>query len=291
MESKEEDELPKAVSELRLDSNEPDPWRTAEPEITPVRAPDLAAAEPQSAGEPNEKDLPEARDDNVHHNAPDPDVLQSFDPLASSDDQNAWADSEGHPPPVPSKSEPDSFSTPSTSTQTLPPSTSAPEPQPPQRNFPGAIANIARGFTLPSVNMNIKTLVAGKQRSRPQSMDFATVIQTPTPVSAGSFAQQQMGHERTRSNLVPDELAEARGSPKLQGTGVDLPRVRAISREASGSRPGSRASGDPPAFDFQRFLDQMKAKSAEPIAKYLRSYVPSLSVLRWLSWCAGSEGS
>ncbi|KZV68258.1 hypothetical protein PENSPDRAFT_653400 [Peniophora sp. CONT] len=273
--SKEEDELPKAVSELRLDSSEPDPWRTAEPDTTPVQAPDPSTAVPETAGELDEKHQSEGTEDNGRHGATDPDVLQSFDPLATSDDQNAWADSESNPPPVPSKSEPDSFSTPSTSTQPLPSSTSDPQPQQP-RNFPGTIANIARGFTLPSVNMNIKTLVAGKQRSRPQSMDFATVIQTPTPVSAGSFAQQQMGHERTRSNLVPDDaVAEARGSPKLSGSniGVDSPRVRAISREASGSRPGSRASGDPPAFDFQRFLDQMKAKSAEPIAKYLRSFL------------------
>lgn len=28
-----------------------------------------------------------------------------------------------------------------------------------------------------------------------------------------------------------------------------------------------------PSFDFQRFLDQMKSKGAEPIAKYLRSWV------------------
>ena len=31
--------------------------------------------------------------------------------------------------------------------------------------------------------------------------------------------------------------------------------------------------GEPPQFDFQRFLDQMKTKSADPVAKYLRSYV------------------
>ncbi|KAH9940720.1 uncharacterized protein BXZ73DRAFT_88467 [Epithele typhae] len=30
---------------------------------------------------------------------------------------------------------------------------------------------------------------------------------------------------------------------------------------------------DPSQFDFQRFLDQMKMKQAEPVAKYLRSYV------------------
>lgn len=26
-----------------------------------------------------------------------------------------------------------------------------------------------------------------------------------------------------------------------------------------------------PSFDFQKFLDQMKSRSAEPVAKYLRS--------------------
>ena len=30
-----------------------------------------------------------------------------------------------------------------------------------------------------------------------------------------------------------------------------------------------------PQFDFQTFLDQMKSRSADPIAKYLRSHVLS----------------
>ncbi|VDB90681.1 unnamed protein product [Peniophora sp. CBMAI 1063] len=282
MEAKEEDELPKAVSELRIDSAEPDPWRSAEPAMTsPVHASDPAPVPPEPTSSFEEKSRIEDNEEEMHHALADPDVLQSFDPLAEDKAaHDAWASSEGHPPPVPSKSEPDTFSsTAGPSSEPLPASTSEPPRNP--NPFPGAIANIARQFTLPSVN--IKTLVAGTGRSRshsrPGSMDFATAIQTPTPVSAGSFAAQQQQSERARSNLVPtdDPETDARGSPKLAGTGTGpaQPRVQAISREASGSRPGSRASreGDPPAFDFQRFLDQMKLKSAEPIAKYLRSFL------------------
>lgn len=34
-----------------------------------------------------------------------------------------------------------------------------------------------------------------------------------------------------------------------------------------------RAAPADGGFDFQKFLDQMKTKSAEPVSKYLRSYV------------------
>lgn len=41
------------------------------------------------------------------------------------------------------------------------------------------------------------------------------------------------------------------------------------------SAPTTRSATPPPTqFDFQSFLDQMKSRGAEPVAKYLRSQVP-----------------
>lgn len=113
-------------------------------------------------------------------------------------------------------------------------------------------------------------------------MDYATVM--ATPVHPVSFASQQ-------EKPLPPEEAEAelnaRGSPKLpdaQGratssriaslssgqnsrTGSPAPGLK-VTRGGQSSKDGK--GGDPP-FDFQKFLDQMKSKSAEPVAKYLKS--------------------
>jgi hypothetical protein len=211
-----------------------------------------------------------------------PDVLQAFDPLASAEEkaaQDAWAGAEGLPPPVPEKPE---FAA---GSSTLPPlpasaSVSTAEQRGPQNPFP-AIASFARSLTS---NVNINSLVAGRGRSRPGSMDFATAIQTPTAV--GSFAAQQ---DRPQSSLASNDDAQlsARGSPKLQpldqsrpgsGTASPLPRTDNLDENATArTNNGGGGKDGEPQFDFQRFLDQMKLKSSEPVAKYLRSYVPVMS--------------
>ncbi|KAI0036221.1 hypothetical protein K488DRAFT_8421, partial [Vararia minispora EC-137] len=185
---------------------------------------------------------------------PAPDILQTFDPLVSAEEKaarDAWANPEGHPPPhsLPAKSE--WMAGPST----VPPSEA--ETHGSSNPFP-AISSLARSLTLS--NMNINTLVAGKGRSRPQSMDSATIIQTPTPSSASSFAVQQ---DRARSNLG------GFGSFRSQGP---------VRKEGTASRSSNRGTKDvDPPFDFQRFLDQMKQKSAEPVAKYLRSFLSNFT--------------
>lgn len=46
-------------------------------------------------------------------------------------------------------------------------------------------------------------------------------------------------------------------------------------KEPSQERPGGKDKD--PAFDFQKFLDQMKTKSAEPVARYLRSFLSNFA--------------
>jgi Rab5 GDP/GTP exchange factor len=109
--------------------------------------------------------------------------------------------------------------------------------------------------------MNI-SLVAGT-RARPQSIDTANILHTP--IHAGSFAAQQ------------DAEITARGSPKI-GEAVPSPESvqNFLRREDDASRERHHGGKDKdPPFDFQKFLDQMKTKSAEPVARYLRSFVPS----------------
>jgi hypothetical protein len=106
------------------------------------------------------------------------------------------------------------------------------------------------------------SLVAGT-RTRPQSLDTAMVVQTP--VHPVSFAAQQ------------DAEASTRGSPKMDAATLPTQVVHGALRrnDLSQERPGGKDK-DPP-FDFQKFLDQMKTKSAEPVARYLRSFLSNFA--------------
>lgn len=76
---------------------------------------------------------------------------------------------------------------------------------------------------------------------------------------AGANAASAKGKEREREPLEKaDELDEKR------------------SEEPLGEKGQRKGRGDEPVFDFNRFLEQMRSRSADPIAKYLRSCVSSL---------------
>ncbi|KAI0255953.1 hypothetical protein BJV78DRAFT_1119095 [Lactifluus subvellereus] len=181
------------------------------------------------------------------------DILDTFDPLAHHEEQSAreaWANAEGHPPPpAPPHRDPQ-----------------APPAPPPQESGPASsstfpsFSSLARSLVLPSLpNMNI-SLVAGT-RTRPQSMDTAHILQTP--IHPGSFASQQ------------DAEVSARGSPKMMDAAMTSPEsVQNVLRRDNPSRerPGGGKDKEP-SFDFQKFLDQMRTKSAEPVARYLRSFL------------------
>ncbi len=177
------------------------------------------------------------------------DTLDTFDPLAHHEEQSAreaWANAEGHPPPIPPpKQEPlpqERESGTSGSTSTFP-----------------SFSSFARSFALPSLpNMNM-SLVVGS-RARPQSLDTATLM--PTPVHSATFASQQ------------DTETSARGSPKSDSATLFPHAVQSALRRENPSQERSAGAKDKdPAFDFQKFLDQMKSKSAEPVPRYLRSCV------------------
>ncbi|TBU34047.1 hypothetical protein BD311DRAFT_773928 [Dichomitus squalens] len=169
-------------------------------------------------------------------------VLLEFDPLAKAEEkaaQQAWVDAEGHPPPppVPAK-EPVS---PRPQTPSTPNRPSSPIPA-----FP-ALAALARTFALP--------LTRGQ---RPRSLDSAAAV--PSPATISSFAQQQSTQD---ARTVQDAPSSSSG-PVASGSGRSSPS-------------GKGKEQDPPQFDFQRFLDQMKMKGAEPVAKYLRSFLSNFA--------------
>ena len=179
-------------------------------------------------------------------------VLNEFDPLTSEEEKaarEAWESSEAHPPP-PRTPSPPAPTLPLKDALSSPPESPLPTASSSTSPFP-SLAAFARTFSIPSL-----------PRTRPLSLETAKPV--PSPATLMSFASQQ----QTPRN---DELTTGKGSATenstLNGGGTESPPA-----------PGAGDKVDPP-FDFQKFLDQMKGKSAEPVSKYLRSYV---TVLAWL---------
>ncbi|KZT07314.1 uncharacterized protein LAESUDRAFT_651751 [Laetiporus sulphureus 93-53] len=192
------------------------------------------------------------------HTRASEEILQEFDPLASSAEKatrEAWSSTSKSSLPSISGAPSNSTSTQTTAAQIseLSPSPSAPtESSSPAPTFP-ALAAIARSFSLP----------LGNRSRRPRSLDVATVV--PSPSTLSSLVQQQ------------------RAAPAGTATGTEGNDVLS-SGGSGGSTPGilepERTKGgaaDSPPFDFQRFLDQMKLKGAEPVAKYLRSFLSNFA--------------
>lgn len=246
---------------------ESNPWSESAPTpplvVQPLHTPSPGALEEvESGGIKSDDD--HTSELNVLNSHIHTDILDTFDPQAHYEEQSAreaWSNAEGHPPPIPPPKQQD--------------------PQPPPREsgtstFP-SFSSFARSFALPSLpNMNM-SLVAGT-RARPQSLDTATLM--PTPVHPVTFASQQ------------DSETSNRGSPKSDSAALPPHAVMSALRRENPSQERAGAKDKDPPFDFQKFLDQMKTKSAEPVARYLRSCVllylffnPSLHVLchRFLS--------
>ncbi|EIW75054.1 hypothetical protein CONPUDRAFT_112306 [Coniophora puteana RWD-64-598 SS2] len=230
----------------------PNPWEDEHSslELKPAHTPDPSMLDPavtapfNSSASSSEAHIPSSKD-----------VLSEFDPLANQeevDSHNAWASAEGNPPPpipkstrppplVPKPEEPDD--TRPQSPRTPPPqSDTSPQTTPSSSSFP-SLAAFARTFSLP-----------GRARPRPTSMDGAKPIGSPSTVI--SFATQQQ-QRPAAPNSVPGS-----GAATPSGFRTDSPR------------PGK--DKDPP-FDFQKFLDQMKSRQADPIGKYLRSFLSNFA--------------
>ncbi|TFK39772.1 hypothetical protein BDQ12DRAFT_510543 [Crucibulum laeve] len=169
------------------------------------------------------------------------DVLDEFDPLASPEEKAArvaWETSEGHPPPPPPR-------TPSPSAPSPPNKDPQPVSPPPESAASAAfpsLAAFAKSFQIPSLG-----------RPRPLSLDTAKPV--PSPATLSSFASQQDGSSTGKNTTRPS-------TPSAQGSG-------SISPVTSNKGEGQ--------FDFQKFLDQMKTRSAEPVSKYLRSFLSNFA--------------
>lgn len=174
------------------------------------------------------------------------------------DAPSAWADLQGRPPPPRPESGQSIRGHSRSTTHDLscrPPSRpSSPSPQPSLSSpaFP-SFAAIARSLSIPSVV---------RPRTRPLSMDSAKPIPPPSPATVDFAAQQQSPLSKSLP-LQPDATPSTRSATPPTAIDSLTPRM-----------------DKDPQFDFQTFLDQMKSRSAEPVAKYLKSQVllPSFPV-------------
>ncbi|KZP19384.1 hypothetical protein FIBSPDRAFT_911421 [Athelia psychrophila] len=208
----------------------------------------------------------------LHVHAPNPpepakqdhELLDEFDPLVDRDElaaREAWARAPSHPPPAPIPiPQPDDPASDTSHEPPPPPSKDAPAPhpapappsaEPPRREsgsgFP-SFAALARTFSIPSIS-----------RPRPVSIDTAKPVPSPSALSA-------------LANLKTQDAAPPPHDPETSSAveGPSTPAGRSEGGAAASPRPGRDKE---PQFDFQQFLDQMKMKNAEPVAKYLRSFL------------------
>ncbi|KAF8273630.1 hypothetical protein EI94DRAFT_1795041 [Lactarius quietus] len=168
----------------------PNPW--SESAKMPPLAPQVHTPSPDALADVALGGI-KSEDDTLEPSSAHSDILNTFDPLEHHEEQRAreaWASTEGHPLPVPPKQDP------------------TPQAAENPSSFP-SFSSFARSFALPSLPNVGMSLVAGT-RGRPQSLDTATVVQTPVlPVS---FAAQQ------------DAQISNRGSPKIDA--ATLPTQR-----------------------------------------------------------------
>jgi hypothetical protein len=240
-----------ASRDVALPVESPNPWATAPapPPTTTVAVPpppaDDATATWQAAAQPQSP---------IAHPAPQ-DVVDEFDPLSEAQ-AAAWADVEGHPAPPPPPKEKEAA-------PTAPPTTQPGQPV----DVPAARSNLGSGLAALAQKLSISLPRQGAHaapplRDRPASLDGAAPVASPM---LRTFAAQlkRVGKRRSTA-LASDKDADVDDYDEDD---------KAVARTQSPPRPAVPSKDDEKPFDFQLFLDQMKTKGAEPVAKYLRSWV------------------
>ncbi|KAK7025183.1 vacuolar protein sorting-associated protein 9a [Favolaschia claudopus] len=127
----------------------------------------------------------------------------------------------------------------------------AQQPSTPSSSVFPSFTALARSLALP---------IRSKSRSRPGSMDVARGVPSPSTLSA--FVEQQTQQPQNRESIT--QAPSSAGETSTSG------------RSTPGTSTSEASRGDPP-FDFQKFLDQMKSRNAEIVAKYLKSFLSNFA--------------
>ncbi|KAF8586054.1 hypothetical protein K439DRAFT_1387685 [Ramaria rubella] len=209
---------------------------------------------------------------------PDTSVLNEFDPLAEDAMEqaarDAWDNAESHPPPSLDNDLSEETSTVARPIFPLPPLKEAFDalPQEPTPSNPQSAPSTSTTFS--SLASLARTLTRSPKRSvtpplslppRSSSLrhahhaslpSFPSIRTPPAPSTPG----------RLEPEIQPKQQTENPTSSPSTAASPDAIRIN--------SSPKSGSEGQ---FDFQKFLDQMKTKGADPIAKYLRSFLSNFA--------------
>ena len=230
-----------ANADLPAQSPSANPWADAEPEILKSQGvvPTLEF-DPQPALSATASINPFDTTGSVLPPAskplPDSKLLEEFDPLADKVEvnaQEAWSSSQGHPPPL----------------QSDPP----PQPPVPQKERP-QLANIKAHRRAASTAFDTPTSAAATVTSFGTLANLARSLTRPRSTTSSPVVAPKLP--------LPDDKVAPPPTPSKNDQPLTAP-----------TQANEGTAKEPPAFDFQVFLDQMKTKSAEPVSKYLRRYV------------------
>lgn len=174
----------------------------------------------------------------------DPLVLKEFDPLVVhpfTEGQEAWVDAEGHTPL-------------GIRTDSLEANTT--------KEIPGtgiSTTNTASQFPptfISSIPSSLATFAKNLSISPKRSLT------PPLPPPPRSSSLRHNHHSSLPTNVLP---------PADVATSLPPSSSAEVTQQPSTERNGNQSKSDG-SFDFQKFLDQMKSRGADPIAKYLRRY-------------------
>lgn len=239
-----EHELSNELTKLNIseDATPENPW--ASKAATPV--PELLSKDEDVAPPPAATPVFERA---ITPPALDPNVLSEFDPLVDEEKEarEAWGTAESHPPPQPPAKEAEESANDESQEIDAPP----PPSLTPRHQQTTSVDYSADGPSSASSFTTVFPAFANIARSLSRQgtrndVNRSGVEVLPSPTTLASMAKKQAS-------------AAAEETPK----------------PASGSGKNPSKSTEP-QFDFQRFLDQLKTRSAEPIAKYFRRYVQCL---------------
>ncbi|KAF8527325.1 hypothetical protein JB92DRAFT_2698831 [Gautieria morchelliformis] len=208
----------------------------------------------------------------------DPSVLNELDPLATDPVQKnareAWEGAESHPPPAQDPSNPNA----ATPIGSIPPSSPLPRkdgPPSPQSSSQMPVSAPATSSTFPSLASLARTLTRSPKRS----------VTPPLPLPPRTSSLHHAHHASLPS--VPTNLISS-ASPTTASLSDPISQTTSVVDEQGNSSRTTVSSGSDDViitsspkpdgqFDFQKFLDQMKTKGADPIAKYLRSFLSNFA--------------
>lgn len=105
--------------------------------------------------------------------------------------------------------------------------------------------------------------------SVPHSNDLQTILDQFDPLTQKKDHEQQKQHETEHA----PESSKTSSKEDLSSSMNEKTKI--------GSGSNEPANTDELPFDFQRFLDQLRHKSADPIARYLKSFLNEFNKRNW----------